>query len=347
MRFFLTVFIILHLTSCENDNRIIISDNTKTHTKFPTENKVEFKKLVEYKFGDIGNLLIVDSTLIIKNSDHHGSKDYNLWNYSLSKSKFSSPYIRRGKDKGEILGMANMGIHKNYLWLNDFTAKKMMVLDKNNVISGSLDSYTEFSFNDNRYYRSLLIDKLQSICTGSEKSKYKIQIIDLSTGKKSDEFGELKNHPKDVPLHVIAQATLTQTFYNQTKNKIALAYFYTDIVEIFDINTKKSISIQGPEVFDTNFKVYKNTWFENDKTRVAFIDGVATNNYIYLLYSGKYFNEQNAFLGNSIYVYDWKLNPIRKINLNIDVVSIAISDDNRFLYSFDKNTNNIVYAGIK
>jgi len=100
MRLFLILFISLHLTSCEE--KIIITDDIKTFTKFPKEVKIELKKLVKYKFGNIRQIIATDSTLIIKNHDHHGGKNYNLRNYSLRTSKFSTPYLRRVKAQKKL-----------------------------------------------------------------------------------------------------------------------------------------------------------------------------------------------------------------------------------------------------
>lgn len=345
MRTFLIILISLYLSSCEKPNQIIISDNIKTFSQFPKEEKIEFKKLVEFTLGNPRQMITIDSTLILGN--YASGQKYYLHNYSLSTGKFSKPYIRKGRGSNKILGLANMGFYDNYLWLNDFTAKKMMLLDKDKVVKDSLDfNIKEFSFNTNRYYRSILIDDLKCISTGSETSKFKIQIIDLPTGNIIEEFGELKKWNKDLPLHVVTKASLTQTLLKPTNNKIVIAYIHTDIIEIFDLNTKKSISLQGPEEFDLEFKIYNNVWFENEKTRNAFIGGTATNKNIYLLYSGKNFSDENAFKGNYIFVYDWNLNPIKKIKLDIEVYQICITDDDNTLFSYDEKTKHIVYANL-
>lgn len=336
----LILFITIQLSSCKD--KIIINDSNKTFTNFPIEKQLELKKLVKTKFGNVRQIITIDSTLILKN---HGGPGYNLYNYSLKTHTFSKPYIPRGKDLKQVLGLTNIGVYKNSLYLNDFTAKKMMLLNKNNAIkdSSNLD-IKEFSFKGNRFYRSILINNLKCVCTGSEKSKYKIQIIDLPTGKIIDEFGRLRNRPKNTPLHIITKASLTQTFTSPNSEKVVLAYIHTDVIEIFDINTKKSISLKGPENFNTEFKNYQNRWFETEKTRVAYIGGSVTDKHIYLLYSGKYFSDKNAYRSKYIFVYDWNLKPIKKIKLNMDVSQISISNDDKTLYSFDKNSKNIIYA---
>lgn len=344
MRIFLIIIISLCLISCKKSNQIIISDNIKTFSQFPKEYKIEFEKLVEFKLENPRQIIAIDSTLILGN--YARGQKYYLQNYSLSTGKFSNPYIHKGRARNEILGLATMGFLDNYLWLNDFTGKKMMLIDKDKVIKDSIISLENTSFKTNRNFRSILIDSLQIIATGNKKSKFKVQIIDLTTGNINEEFGELKFFSDELPVHIINQATYSQTLLKPTKDKLVLAYINTDVIEIFDLKTKRSISLQGPEKFDSDFKIYNNVWFENEKTRVAFIDGTATNKYIYLLYSGKNFSNENAYKGSYLFVYDWKLNPIKKIKLNKEVYQICITNDDKTLYSFDEDSKYIVSANI-
>ena len=123
----LTLIISLQLYSCKDI--ITVNNNKKTFTNFPTEKQLGLTELVKYKYGNIRQIITVDSdsTLILKN---YGGKGYHLYNYSLKTNTFSKPYIQRGKNAKQVLGSANIGVYKNSLYLNDYTAKKMMILNK-------------------------------------------------------------------------------------------------------------------------------------------------------------------------------------------------------------------------
>lgn len=345
MRVFLLLMLGLYLTSCEKRSKIIVSDAIETFSEFPKEEKVEFRNLVEFPYGNPRTMEISGSTLVLGN--YASGQEFFLHNYSLNTNKFSKPYITKGRGPGEIMGMANFGFYDNYLWINDFTGKKMKLVDKNKAILSSSDTdFKDYSFKENRFYRSILTDNLQYIGTGNETSKFKVQVIDLSTAKVVEEFGELKSYSKDLPLNAIVQASLTQTLLKPTRDKLVLGYIHTDIIEIFDLGRKESISLQGPEKFDLDFSIQNSRWIENKNTRLAFIGGAVTNENIYLLYSGKKFNEENSFRGNYIFVYDWEMNPVKKIILNREVYQISISEDGKELYSFDEVTGFIIHATI-
>ena len=345
MRIFLLLALSLCLVSCKKEGKIIVSDNTKTFLQFPKEEKIKFKNLVEFIYGNPRKIIINDSTLILGN--RASGQEHYLYNYSLNTNKFSKPYASKGRGPGEIMGMASIGIYNDHLWINDFTGKKMMLLDKNKaVLKASASDYKEYSFKNNRFFDIKLIDNLQCIATGSETSKSKIQILDLTRGEIVKEFGKLKSYSEGFPIHVITKASLTQSYLRPTSDKLVLAYFHTDIIEIFDLNTGKSVALQGPEKFDIDFTVHNNHWFENDKTRVTFIGGSVTNDNIYLLYSGKKFNEEKAFRGSYVFVYDWNLNPVKKITLDKEVYQICVSEDNKTLYSYDEITGYILNADL-
>ncbi|MBA0884777.1 BF3164 family lipoprotein [Flavobacterium undicola] len=344
MKTFLVLIAALFLGACGKETQIVISDTIKTFSEFPKEEKIELKNLVEFKFGNPKKIIVSDSTLIFAN--RVSGQEYHLFNYSLMTHQFSKPYLAKGRESGEVLGMSNIGINNNHLWINDFSGQKIMILKKDKAIAeASASEYIEYPLS-HRFYEINLIDNLKCIATGSETSKFKIQIIDLPTGKITEEFGQFKSYPENYPLRVITKASLTHPLLKPTKDKLVLAYIHTDVVEIFDLKTKKSFSIQGPEMFDSEFTAKENQWFENEKTRVTFISGATTNKYIYLLYSGKKFSEKKAYSGKYIYVYDWDLNPVKKITLDKEVSHITIAKDGKRLYTYDKETGYIVYATI-
>lgn len=73
--------------------------------------------------------------------------------------------------------------------------------------------------------------------------------------------------------------------------------------------------------------------------RNGFITASVSENYVYVLYSGKIFNHRseeslsNAFFSEFVYVFDWNGNPIKHYKLDQEVRSIAIDEENGTLYA--------------
>jgi len=80
----------------------------------------------------------------------------------------------------------------------------------------------------------------------------------------------------------------------------------------------------------------------NSKTK--FIDSYCTQDYIYLLYSNKVIgnNTYNAYLAKTVLVFDWDGNPVKLLNLDMDVSNIAIHENDRYMYAYSNDTEQLV-----
>lgn len=68
--------------------------------------------------------------------------------------------------------------------------------------------------------------------------------------------------------------------------------------------------------------------------KMAFIMAYATNNYVYLLYSGKSIKEAgtDAFKANIIYRLSWEGKPAGKFELDYSLINFCVSDNDDILY---------------
>ena len=70
--------------------------------------------------------------------------------------------------------------------------------------------------------------------------------------------------------------------------------------------------------------------------KIAFVSVYATDKYIYLLYSGKSFEEYNvkAFNGSIIYQITWEGKPVCKYELDFPIMNFCVSDTDSEIYAF-------------
>lgn len=80
----------------------------------------------------------------------------------------------------------------------------------------------------------------------------------------------------------------------------------------------------------------------NSKTK--FIDSYCTQDHIYLLYSNRVIgdNGYNAYLANRVFVFDWDGNPVKLLNSDIDVSNIAIDENDRYMYAYSNDTEQLI-----
>ena len=80
----------------------------------------------------------------------------------------------------------------------------------------------------------------------------------------------------------------------------------------------------------------------------GFIDAYSTDEYIYMLYSGRSIEDpgisthEQACLSNQILVYDWKGNLIIRYTTDVDLKHICVSDNGKTIYAIAYNPNPVL-----
>ncbi|MEN6457036.1 MAG: BF3164 family lipoprotein [Prolixibacteraceae bacterium] len=330
------------LASC--DQKSVLHDKPLLFSKFEKEEQISFTDICELKDGVAGILKLVDSTLIIFNVSD--GADYFLYNYSLVNRQLSKGYLRVGKGPGEAIGARGIGINGNSLWLQDVSLKKILTVNKSTAISNNgFPAFNEYKVNGNHSMIDFK-DSLHYFSVGSKNSKFKVQEFNLVSDKEVDEYAQYYNIPSNISFDSYKSAYQFFIYSKPTGDKIALSYRFLDAIEIYDIKSKRSIVVHGPEQYDVKFGPLETGMIRTDETRFAFVNGTVTNDYIYMSYSGVSCNSEKSHFGNSVYVYDWKGNPIKKLILDRLIDGLAVSEDNKTLYAYDVNNGLLIRAKI-
>ncbi len=323
--------------------------DTLIFSKFPKESKIIFKDFFPFENGGVRRIYPLDSSLLIWNGRGEGGSFF--YQYNLPKMDLVNSFIKMGRGRAESLGPLSGGSYHKILWVYDVVIRKVITIDISKSSNTKPSLVKEYKI-PNYYFSTHLRDSLSLLVTGSEDtSNYKIQELDLKSGQETNRFGSYLDVPEGVPLTVWKKAHESSLFVNPAGNKAVLAYRITDKIEVYDLKTKKSKTIIGPENFKAEYTAYKagkrDMVQRNEKSRFAFLNGVESEKYIYLLYSGN--NHESEFRDNGkyIFVYDWNGQPVAKFTLDRPVSCFAVSDDGNTLYGFDPATNYIIKAKLK
>jgi hypothetical protein len=341
----ISVAIVL-LISC-NENRFV-SEQEIVFSQFPKEVNLIFNNSFRYDKDFVNSIILTDSTILVKNSN--GVKDYFFYEYSLKKNNFIGKYFKGGRKWGEALGPVSVGIYKNNLWMYDVTLSKVLISNLSSY-GKTVDSsnVSEYPISD-LFYSVQLLDSLRLLTSGSFSHKSKLQIFDLITRDSLNRYGIYDNVNKSVAFNSWKMAYQSFLFLKCTGDQAVLACRLTDQIEIFDFKTNKTKIIKGPENYAPEFTPIKSNGFDmitrNEKSRFAFVNGMTTKKYIYLLYSGNIHSSHYMDNGKYIYVYDWKGNPISKLNLDRYVSSFAVTQNDSIIYAYDIKTKFIVKTKI-
>jgi len=353
------IFLLLYspfFYSCNNNKDIPKvntenSDTTIIFKKFPKEENLRFEDFLNPELAYVRGVLLTDTSIILTD-DKDFSSGYFFYEYSLTSKKLVGKYIKGGSKKGMTLAPISFGLfQKNKLFLKDISLRKTIVANLSNKYS--LDSvttvdyptrqfnYTECLLGDNTALKSSVLDTMPEI----------VQITDLKNDTVIKAFGHLPPSPENIPFGSWKHANLNFSFLKPDAAKAVLAWRYTDKIEIFDLKTEKGIIAIGPENIELSFLPIKaGTRYMSqptEKTTYTYRSGCVTDKYIYLLYYGKSEDSESHIDGETIFVFDWNGNPIKKIKLDRSIQGFGITNDDSGIYAFDAGKKYIVYSKLQ
>jgi hypothetical protein len=324
----------------------VVDEKTIAFSEFPKEDHIDFKNLYEYKEGTHCVLELIDSTLVCMNVSN--KQKFHFFNYKLATGELSNGYASNGRGPGELLGTMAFGAVDNIFWAYDITKKEILTSDRKKTLTeGVFEIKSVFAVKQDQY-KIKLKDSLHYFAVGYPNSNYQIQERELYSGKLTKEFGAFENIPDDISLSAYKSLKQSFLFLRPKGDKLVLARRFEDVIEIYDTEKQALINrVHGPEGFEAEGLIRGDVFYHNHNTRISFKAGTLTNNYIYMGYCGYPANSENASVNQCIYVYDWEGNPIRKIVFENSVGSIAVSEDDKTMYAFDRNTGYILQAAIR
>jgi len=162
-------------------------------------------------------------------------------------------------------------------------------------------------------------------------------------------LGSYPENEENIPNQVSARAYLGLMEPNPERSKVAITSMYSDRLDIFDINTDNMITAYGPEKFTPIFEIREIEGVgpiaaSTPKTKFGFCHLSTTDKYIYVLYSGKVAgdydeNPSQVIMGNQVFVYDREGNNITTLELDRELVSIFVDENDSNLYGLESNMN--------
>lgn len=294
------------------------------------------------------NLLLTDHSIIVANRGNL-QKNHLFYQYSLETKEYMNKFIEWGTKKGMTYSPMSVGINSNEIWAHDLTLNKVLSfpLEKLNENNDDLESIKEFAI-PGFAYSTRMLDGNMLMLSGFPHNPYLLEVLNLISGEPVKQIGSFIPPNNSLPLNTWKAAYESFLFVKPDETKAILAGRYTDNLKIFDLKTDTFISISGPENFDPIIHPLNNPKTDfysisfTDNTRFAFIGGYVTDNLIYLLFSGKTMDQPNFNLSDEIHVFDWNGIPLKKINLNTFIKSIAVSQGDSILYAIDP-INSFIY----
>jgi len=283
-------------------------------------------------------LFLADSLLFTVNR----RQAYFISVFQLQDMRKIGDFIHSGGGPNEVLSVTNLQFQDSLVWLFDQNRQQInkyqlnQFLKENEVVPCEIIKIKE-------PFKNVLMMKNKLITNSLRHIQSRFSFYDLQGN-----FMENKGELPDVGLQM-TDLELYESFscdmaLNPDNESIFVSYRNTDLIEIYDSIGNLETRIHGPDHFypirkEESLGKTRRVSFIEGKTRDAYFYPVAFEDEIWTIYDGKYFDRkiENAFLCNSIIVFDWEGNPIRQYTTDVKFYSLAIDRKNRAFYGITLN----------
>jgi hypothetical protein len=267
----------------------------------------------------------------------------DLKSYKLLKS-----FGRLGQGPSEFIGASEIipsPKDKNIFWIYDFSTQNLKKFNINKVLNNEFNPEEIIQIKGgNGIATQLIITPDNEILGIGLFFKGRISIYNMSgdfirsVGKipvilKNERFASQNSHG------------FTGRFILKNESKeIFIATKHGAIVEKYNIGNGKLIStFYGPDSFFPEYEIVQvgehYTMTYNKKTRFGYLD-ICYNkklDRLFLLYSGEYQQNKGANFSNIVYVLNNKGTIIEEIELDNEIIQMAISDDGSTIFGVSRN----------
>lgn len=126
--------------------------------------------------------------------------------------------------------------------------------------------------------------------------------------------------------------------YDRYTDRIFVASYFTDVMEGYDRQGKMLFRTHGIGGFEPEYEVKRmgssQILVNTKKTRRAFLSLTTDEKYVYALYDGKPMKDLRKSFSRTIYIFDKKGKPLKKIQLNVKAYGIKADPHRKKLYIY-------------
>jgi hypothetical protein len=319
---------------------VSVISSCKTDTKeFDSFSESDFAETIELKCS----VLNLDQTLmrpieIYKYEDflflqNLGTK-YLYEVYDLNTNKRINECINAGQGPGEMIAPKIINIKNNRIWIYDMLKFSVFEFKLEDFVSSQnpeINKTIKLNFNHPKTWMS----EKTFIASDSEASDCRFDFYSLD-GKFLYSKGK---YPPNSSLSDIAKKRYYDFNYTiSADSKIFAAHFFTDIIEIYDIEGNLMRRRQGPNRHQPKFKEKQveggiSFRYVRDESYqcYSFMPPVSVKDEIFVLYFGDL--HQNFKRCDRILVFDTDGNPLRIYKLDIPVMFFTVDSEKRVIYA--------------
>ncbi len=292
----------------------------------------------------IGNpleMVLIDSILIL--DDKYKGKHFSV--IDIKNRKLIRRFGDIGNGPNELLTVGLIGVNNNKERLLLYNPNERAVIEYSmaDVISQEVPVYKKI-LQMKVSSKGNLVFSLTLLChrgmpgflgVGAFESGRYAEINLL--GDIENIFGTIPRSPKQESLDNFTIGKGYQGFLKSHPNqdKTVFMALSCDLIEVVKRNSPDDFEILRFQSRFPELNIHNGRVGHGRSNPLGFVSACTTDKYIYGLYSGKTFNDAGPLFAKSdiLYVFDWDLNPVQTYKLDHQIQCIAVSEDDKELYS--------------
>lgn len=285
--------------------------------------------------GNLNQIALSDSFLAVTDLNNENM----LYVFHAKTGKKIGGYLNRGQGPNEYLAISSLGRWKDGMYLYDVNKRQMAEI----IFKDSICVIPGMSFGDELHPTFVPLNDDTFIASGY----YQEGRFCLMTN-----LGGKKEYIMEYPSRDEEEKTVTNQAKSQAYSGGIIASPYGDF---FMAYTNKADMLSFYRYNDGNvqiikeiYKTYPDYKYDKENKRYlaisrhnpfTYIWGCGTGKYVYLLYSGKSFDEAGRFAHQSsqIEVYNWEGEKVKTLLLDIPIQGMVVSEDDKTVYAISMN----------
>jgi hypothetical protein len=173
-----------------------------------------------------------------------------------------------------------------------------------------------------------------------DDNQYQLNVFDLN-GKGVNKIVHYPVSP--VPFSDMEKKeAFYMNFTTDGIDKIAICYYMTDLIEIYDVNGSLQKRLHGPEQFISRFKEYRNGEITGSSpvkgyNRDAFFSPENAGEEFFVLYNGGSIDDpDHSSLCKLLLSFTWNGIPQKIYNLDDPISNFTVDQDNKKIYGISR-----------
>jgi TolB-like 6-blade propeller-like len=334
---FFTILLIVCFANCKSKKSSVLGYKVVFDLNdLDTLHEIELKrqdKINPYPAEKAARIFEFDSLIVSLND----SKEGLITIYNSNDHKLIAKYGKAGTGLGEFIGLNTLSMIRNenarFLLALDITQRKITIINIDSVLS-------------NKTYVSKVEKKLTGVL-GSAVDFVCIKNSTLVSINFNDSFRLAFFHLRDTatytkgvlpiarkykysPPNILTQANQAHLAISSDSRFIALAYKFSDLLEIYDTAGNRLAATKGPDMFDPLYSIgsyHGYPMFELEgKSKIAFGAVHCTRKFVYALYLGQTVENYTGY-NNLILVFDFLGHLINKMRLDYPISDFICNDN--------------------